>query len=209
MAEYRPRHPFGNISDPCNDHDKGEDGFGSFDRARIDFRVLDSLTLLSECEPERRIYLRHSTRLVMHLILAGRATVEDRDVTLDVSAGDVILALYGDAHSISAPAGETMTATTLKWPQQAPWNPPYHPPPTDAVTTILSFSIELNYLHPSARAIRIFSSLWAHRQQDDGGVSRALALDLPQIRGICFGPGAPNVLNNLASLLFAHAMRCM
>lgn len=209
MAEYRPHHPFGTVPDARNDRGKGEDGHGPFDRARIDFRVLDSLTLLSECEPGRRIYLGHSTRPVMHLILAGKATVQDRDVNLQVSAGDVILALYGDAHSISAPAGETMTATTLKWPQQAPWNPPYHPPPPDAVTTILSFNIELNYLHPTARAIRIFPSLWTHRQQEDGGISRALALDLSQIRAICFGPGAPNVLNNLASLLFAHAMRCM
>ena len=117
MAEYWPHNPFGTVPDPCSDREKGEDGHGPFDRARIDFRVLDSLTLLSECEPGRRIYLDHSTRPVMHLILAGKATVQDRDVTLDVSAGDVILALYGDAHSISAPAGETMTATTLKWPR--------------------------------------------------------------------------------------------
>lgn len=207
MAHYQAvNDPFSIELDAGADHT--EEGSATADRARIDFRVLDAKTLLTEVGAGMRLYLGRSAQPMMHLILEGDVTVQDKDVSLKASAGDVILALYGDAHVISTQPRDQMSAITLKWPHHPVWNPPYHPRPDDTDASILSFNIELNYLHPTARAIRIFPSLWAHSHVEDAGVSRALAFDLSQIRETCFGPGAPNVLNNLASLLFAHAMRC-
>lgn len=209
MAQYHPDSSSADQMVSPSSSDEGGDHQAPPDRARIDFRVLDAKTVLSECGPGNRLYVGHSPRPVMHLVLAGDITVQNGDVSVRASAGDVVLALYGDAHVISTPPSEKITALTLKWPHHAPWNPPYQPPPSGATTSILSYNIELNYLHPTARAVKLFPSIWVHRQIEENGVSRALALDLQQIRESCFGPGAPNVLNNLAGLLFSHAMRCM
>ena len=151
---------------------------------------------------------------IVHVVLEGEIQVIPAGdfPPLTLSAGDSLLAFYGDAHRLgaqrvepfpdpfAAPAGSSTEAPGV-----------VHTGAKPRVALLFSSAISLHYLSPSAFAYRAAPDFWIGRAAglDDCPLERSIVMDTAQIMRSCSGQGGSAFATAFASLHYVHLMRQM
>jgi AraC-like DNA-binding protein/quercetin dioxygenase-like cupin family protein len=152
-----------------------------------------------------------SNDAMLHVVLRGKALLTLRG-TLPVqqlTAGDTVLALYGDPHSIVAAVDDPVINVTFKHEREIPDEIKLvRVGDGGKLAMVLSASMDLAYLPRPAKASRAVPNLWVlHPHGSEEEQDCAFRFDPQQIEACCFGPGATAFATMIANFHLTHMFR--
>jgi AraC-like DNA-binding protein len=179
-----------------------------------DLRVNTAFSVLLDIAMDGAVDIGDKRSPVVHAVLEGSIALSrpGANATLQLGAGDSVLAFYGDAHRLGTTNGAA-AADVLAQPPDTWSEAPalIHLGQGSRAALLFSSAIRLDYVSPTAFAYRAAPDFWTLRKAGaaDDSEERSLLFDAEQVTIACGGRGGTAFATAFASLQYMHMMRLM
>ena len=179
-----------------------------------DLRVDSTISALLDMAVGSGIAIGEKRSPVLHVVLEGAIQIRRAadSAPLRLSAGDSVLAFYGDAHRLGtdrdAFATDPLTGAAEST-QEASRLIRVGTGPRTAL--LFSSALILDYISPTAFAYRAAPDLWVLRASStpEDPAGRSIVIDPGQVLSACGGQGGAAFATAFANLHYVHMMRLM